>query len=57
MLIRRCIATLDHKAILREKVKLVPAIKGIAADKKPRNADSFVVHSPNEVDEWLRERT
>jgi len=48
---------LRDKEIYPVKVKLVQAIKSIAADKKPGNADSFVVHSPNEVYEWLRERT
>ena len=29
------------------------ALRSIAADKMPGNADSFVVHSPNEVYEFL----
>jgi hypothetical protein len=47
---------LQGKDIFPIKVKLVPALKGIASDRKAGNADSFVVHSPNEVYEWLRER-
>lgn len=33
-------------------VKLLAALRGIAADRTPGNADSFVVHSPNEVYEF-----
>ena len=35
-------------------VKLQKAIRGIAADKTIGNADSFAVHSPNEVFEYIR---
>ncbi len=35
------------------KVKLQEALRGIAADKNPGHADSFVMHSPNEVYEFL----
>jgi hypothetical protein len=35
-------------------VKLLQALRGIAADKTPGHADSFVVHSPNEVFEFLQ---
>lgn len=45
---------LRGKNILAVKVKLLPALKGIAIDKTIGNADSFVVHSPNEVYNWLR---
>lgn len=37
-------------------VKLLQALRSIAADKTPGNADSFVVHSPNEMYEFLRDR-
>jgi hypothetical protein len=37
-------------------VKLLQALRSIAADKTPGNADSFVVHSPNEVYEFTRDR-
>ncbi len=36
-------------------VKLKRAIRGIAADNTPENADSFAVHTPNEVFEFIRE--
>ena len=35
-------------------VKLQKAIKGIATDTTIGNADSFAVHSPNEVFEFIR---
>jgi|SRR3990172_4160458 len=44
------------KNIYPVKVRLIPAIRGIAADINPDNADAFVVHSPNEVYEFIRER-
>ena len=47
---------LKNKNIFPVKVKLIPAIKVIAADKNPDNADAFVVHSPNEVYEYIRAR-
>lgn len=47
---------LKNKNIFPVKVKLIPAIKGIAADKNPDNADAFVVHSPNEVYEYIRDK-
>lgn len=37
-------------------VKLLRALRGIAADKTPGHADSFVIHSPNEVFEFLHQR-
>lgn len=37
-------------------VKLLQALRSIAADNTPGNADSFVVHSPNEVYEFMRDR-
>lgn len=47
---------LREKDIFAIKVNLIPSLKGIAADKTAGNADSFVIHSPNEVYDWLRER-
>ena len=47
---------LRHRRIFPVKVKLKRAIQGIAADTDPDHADAFVVHSANEVFEWLRER-
>jgi len=39
------------------KVKLIQAIKGVASGaKKLGNADGFVVHSPNEVFEFINEK-
>jgi len=35
-------------------VKLLAALRSIAADKTPGRADSFVVHSPNEVFEFMK---
>lgn len=37
-------------------VKLLQALRSIAADKTPGHADSFVVHSPNEVFEFLNDQ-
>lgn len=36
------------------QVNLHRALRGIAADKTPGNADIFVVHSPNEVFDFIR---
>ncbi len=44
---------LKGKDIVPIKVKLKRAILGIAADRNPDHADAFVVHSPNEVFEYL----
>ena len=49
--------SLRDKDIYPVKVRLLRALRGIAADKTPGNADAFVFHSPNEVYEWVRERT
>lgn len=38
-------------------VKLLQALRSIAADKAPGHADSFVVHSPNEVFEFLHRQS
>jgi hypothetical protein len=34
-------------------VRLLDSLRGIAKDSDPNNADSFVVHSPNEVYEFV----
>jgi hypothetical protein len=44
------------KGIFPVKVRLIPAIRGISSDTNPENADAFVVHTPNEVYEFIRER-
>jgi len=36
-------------------VSLKASLRAIAEDDTPGNADAFVVHSPNEVYEWLRD--
>ncbi len=47
---------LKNREIYPVKVKLVQAIKGIAAGaNNPWKADGFVVHSPNEVYEFVRD--
>ena len=46
--------TLKDKEIYPTKINLSSAMEGIAAGKdNPLNADGFVVHSPNEVYEFL----
>jgi hypothetical protein len=47
---------LRDKNIFPVKVKLLEALRRIAADATPGNADGFVVHSPNEVYEYVRDR-
>lgn len=47
---------LKDKDIFPVKVKLLQALRGIASDTNPLNADAFVVHSPNEVYEYIRDR-
>jgi len=39
---------------MTHNLQLKPALIGIACDKNPDQADSFVVHSPNEVFEYLQ---
>jgi hypothetical protein len=47
---------LKNREIYPTKVKLIQAIKEVAAGKdNPGNADGFVVHSPNEVYEFVRD--
>lgn len=48
-------ARLKDREIYPVMVKLIPSIKGIAAGSDNSwNADGFVVHSPNEVFEFVR---
>jgi hypothetical protein len=48
---------LKAKEIYPVRVLLVPALKGIASGAyKAGNVDSFVVHSPNEVYEYIRDK-
>lgn len=48
--------SLASERIAPVSVKLLQALRSIAADKTPDHADSFVVHSPNEVFEFLHDR-
>lgn len=48
--------SLASQDITPVSVRLLQALRSIAADKTPGNADSFVVHSPNEVYEFIRDR-
>lgn len=48
--------SLTNEQITPVSVKLLQALRDIAADKTPGHADSFVVHSPNEVFEFLDRR-
>ncbi|MCI0614461.1 hypothetical protein L0244_15855 [bacterium] len=47
---------LKDKDIFPVKVNLLQALRGIATDKTPGHADGFVVHSPNEVYEFIRDK-
>lgn len=49
-------ATLRYKEVYPFKVKLLESLRRIASDTNPDNADAFVVHSPNEVYEYIREQ-
>lgn len=44
---------LKNRNIFPVKVKLLKAVRSIAADKTLGNADGFVVHPPNEVFEFV----
>jgi hypothetical protein len=46
---------LKNREIFAVSVKLVKAVRNIAADKTSGNADGFVVHPPNEVFEFIRQ--
>lgn len=48
--------SLAREQIAPVSVKLLQALRAIAADTTPGHADSFVVHSPNEVFEFLQHR-
>ena len=48
--------SLASESLTPVSVKLLQALRGIAADKTPGHADSFVIHSPNEVFEFLHQR-
>jgi hypothetical protein len=48
--------SLVGEQIAPASVKLLQALRSIAADKTPGHADSFVVHSPNEVFEFLHDQ-
>lgn len=45
---------LGKAGLLPVKVKLHAALRGIAADTNPEHADSFVVHSRNEVFDFVK---
>lgn len=47
---------LKNRDIFPVSVKLLKAIRIIAADKTAGNADGFVVHPPNEVFEFIRQK-
>ena len=48
---------LKKKEIYPVKVKLIQAIKGVASGANQLgNADGFVIHSPNEVYEFIKDR-
>ncbi|MFI5366370.1 MAG: hypothetical protein ACHQ4J_12185 [Candidatus Binatia bacterium] len=49
--------SLRDRDIYPVKVPLRQALRSIAADTTPGNVDAFVFHSPNEVYEWVRNRT
>jgi hypothetical protein len=46
---------LRQKNIVAIKVTVKLAIAAIASDRNPNHADSFVVHSPNEVFEFMND--
>jgi hypothetical protein len=47
--------SLANAGLLPVEVRLHDALRSIAADKNPDHADSFVMHSPNEVFEFVRD--
>lgn len=47
---------IGSRSVIPVKVKLLQACRSIAADKTPGNADSFVLHSPNEVFDFVRSK-
>jgi hypothetical protein len=44
---------LKAQKLVATEVNLRQALRGVAADNDPSHADSFVVHSPNEVYEFV----
>jgi hypothetical protein len=58
-LLREILTASEHlrnKSIVAIKVKLHEALRGIASGSGPEMADGFVLHSPNEVYEFLKDR-
>jgi hypothetical protein len=47
---------LQGRDIFPEKVKLLQAVRAIAAKPVPGGIDGFVVHPPNEVFEFIRQQ-
>ena len=47
---------LKNRDIFPVSVKLLKAVRSIAADQTGGNADGFVVHPPNEVFEFVRQQ-
>ena len=47
---------LNNRGIFPVSVKLLKAVRSIAADKTAGNADGFVVHPPNEVFEFVNQQ-
>jgi hypothetical protein len=47
--------SLRDKDVYPGKVCLLRALRGIAADITPGNANAFAFHSPNEVCQWVRD--
>ena len=52
--ILRAKPSLIESGLVPVQVRLQDALRKIAADKNPDHVDSFVVHSPNEVFEFIR---
>ncbi|MGO9317825.1 MAG: hypothetical protein ACLPXT_02980 [Terracidiphilus sp.] len=44
---------LGAQKLVAVDVNLLQALRGVAADKDLNHADSFVIHSPNEVYEFV----
>lgn len=44
---------LDTQKLSPVRVRLLDSLRGVAKDSNPSNADSFIVHSPNEVYEFV----
>lgn len=49
-------STLPRHTVVPTKVRLLQACRIIAAGGSAAGADGFVVHPPNEVFEWIRQR-